>query len=129
MRLRVDMEERGGIIEILFPHTTLEPIRDLLLQMFMGEKFGQDTVWERHLGHELRSTNVQLDVLLDEKKMPLGEVVGFQVGSTIMLDSTPESPVKIRCGNVDLTTAKLGKVGDNIAVSLRQSVQEAAKGV
>ena len=27
VRLRVDMEERGGTIEILLPHTTLEPVR------------------------------------------------------------------------------------------------------
>ncbi len=128
VRLRVDMEERGGIVEILFPHTTLEPIRDSLLQMFMGEKFGQDTVWERHLGQEMRHTNVQLDIILDEKSMPLGEVVGFQVGSTIMLDATPQSPVRVRCGGVDLATAKLGKVGENIAVSLRESIQEVAKG-
>ncbi|MDE3038172.1 MAG: flagellar motor switch protein FliM, partial [Pseudomonadota bacterium] len=54
VRLRIDMvEDRGGIIELLLPHTTLEPIRDLLLQMFMGENFGQDTVWEKHLGKEL----------------------------------------------------------------------------
>jgi octopine/nopaline transport system permease protein len=35
VRLRVDMEERGGTIEILIPHTTLEPVRELLLQIFM----------------------------------------------------------------------------------------------
>lgn len=118
VRLRVDMEERGGIIEILLPHTTLEPIRDLLLQMFMGEKFGHDTVWERHLGQELRQTNVDLNAVLDEKPIPLGEALNFQVGNTIMLDVTPRSPVRLKCGNVQLADAKLGKMGDHIAVSL-----------
>ncbi len=37
-RLRVDMGDRGGRIEIVIPYATLEPIRELLLQMFMGEK-------------------------------------------------------------------------------------------
>src|SRR3954470_17020825 len=41
-RLRVDMEDRGGRIELLIPYATLEPVRELLLQMFMGEKFGRD---------------------------------------------------------------------------------------
>jgi flagellar motor switch protein FliM len=36
-RLRVDMEDRGGRIELLIPYATLEPVRELLLQMFMGE--------------------------------------------------------------------------------------------
>ena len=41
-RLRVDMEDRGGRLELLLPYATLEPVRELLLQMFMGEKFGRD---------------------------------------------------------------------------------------
>ena len=41
-RLRIEMEDRGGPLEILIPYATLEPVRDLLLQMFMGEKFGRD---------------------------------------------------------------------------------------
>lgn len=127
VRLRVDMDEKGGVIEILLPHATLEPIRDLLLQMFMGEKFGQDTVWERHLGQEMRYTNMQLDVVLAEKELPLGEVVNFQVGSTLLLDVAPGSPVRVKCGDVELAKAKLGKMGDSIAISLHESIQEAAK--
>ncbi len=42
VRLRIDMEDRGGNIELLLPYATIEPIRATLLQMFMGEKFGRD---------------------------------------------------------------------------------------
>ena len=41
-RLRIDMEDRGGRVELLLPYATLEPVRELLLQQFMGEKFGRD---------------------------------------------------------------------------------------
>ena len=41
-RLRIDMEDRGGRMELLLPYATLEPVRELLLQQFMGEKFGRD---------------------------------------------------------------------------------------
>ena len=51
VRLRIDMEDRGGTIELLLPYATIEPIRDVLLQMFMGEKFGRDPTWEGHLAH------------------------------------------------------------------------------
>ncbi|HYN39603.1 MAG TPA: flagellar motor switch protein FliM, partial [Rhodospirillales bacterium] len=34
-RLRIDMEDRGGRLELLLPYATLEPVRELLLQMFM----------------------------------------------------------------------------------------------
>src|SRR5262249_50434895 len=42
VRLRIDMEDRGGNVELLLPYATIEPIRSVLLQMFMGEKYGRD---------------------------------------------------------------------------------------
>src|SRR6202795_2818668 len=82
-RLRIDMEDRGGRLELLFPNATLEPVRELLLQMFMGEKFGRDSIWETHLAGELWHTDVELDVVLDEQVMKLGEIIDLQPGSKI----------------------------------------------
>src|SRR6187455_2354946 len=56
VKLRIDMEDRGGRIELLLPYATLEPIRKMLLQQFMGEKFGRDSIWESHLATELWTT-------------------------------------------------------------------------
>ncbi len=53
VRLRIDMEDRGGNIELLLPYATIEPIRPVLLQMFMGEKFGRDPIWEGHFATEV----------------------------------------------------------------------------
>lgn len=124
VRLRVDMEERGGMVEILLPHATLEPIRDLLLQMFMGEKFGQDSVWERHLGREVGQTFVDVEAVLDERKITLGEVVDLKIGSTILLDVSPNDPVKVKCGGVSLTTAQVGRVGDKIAIAVNEDIRQ-----
>ena len=128
IKFRVDMlEDRGGFIELLLPHATLEPIRDLLLQMFMGENFGQDTVWEKHLGKELRNANVTVETVLQEKNITLKDVMSFKVGSTLLLDCTPEDEVMLRCGGVPITTGILGKVGDNIAVSLTDDIKRKPK--
>ncbi len=123
VRMRVDMEDRGGGIELLFPHTTLEPIRELLLQMFMGEKFGQDVTWEKHFSKEVRQTEVSIEVVLDEKKISLGDVLQFKVGNTLLLERSPDDEVMIKCNGVIVTTGKAGKMGDNIAVSLSEPVR------
>ena len=123
VRLRVDMEERGGSIEILIPHTTLEPIRELLLQIFMGEKFGQDVQWEKHFSKEVRQTEVELDIVLDEKEIMLRDVLQFKVGNTLLLDKGPDDEVLVKCGTVVVTTGKAGKMGDNIAVSINEPVR------
>ena len=77
-RLRVDMGDRGGRVEILIPYATLEPIRELLLQMFMGEKFGRDSIWETHLTNELYGTDVALQAILGEKVLPLDEILNWR---------------------------------------------------
>jgi flagellar motor switch protein FliM len=122
VKLSVDMEERGGTIEIVLPHTTLEPIRELLLQMFMGEKFGQDVLWERHFNKEVRQTEVVLEAVMDERKIMLAEVLRFAVGGTLLLDKPADAPVTVKCGGVTIATGRPGTLGDHIAVSLDEIV-------
>jgi flagellar motor switch protein FliM len=66
-RIKIDIDGRGGLLEILTPYATLEPVRDLLLQMFMGEKFGHDSIWETHLARQLLVTAVELEALLTSR--------------------------------------------------------------
>ncbi len=97
-KLRIEMDDRGGPLEILIPYATLEPVRDLLLQMFMGEKFGRDSIWETHLARQMLVTTVELEALLEEQTIPLGEVMALQVGTTLPLTAEPDTPVILRCG-------------------------------
>lgn len=117
-RLRVDMEDRGGRLELLLPYATLEPVRELLLQQFMGEKFGRDSIWETHLAEELWSTKVELDVVLDEQVMSLADVMSLQVGDRITLSVQPGAPVQVRCGAIPLFEGKLGRRKNRVAVRL-----------
>lgn len=127
VKLRVDMDDRGGLIHILLPHETLEPIRELLSQIFMGEKFGQDTAWERHMGREITNSSISVQALLDEKDVSLGDLLNLKVGSTILLDKEPNDDVLVKCGGVMLGKAKLGRVGDKIAVSLLDAIKARAE--
>src|SRR5277367_5690165 len=122
VKLRIDMEDRGGRTELLLPYTTLEPIRKLLLQQFMGEKFGRDSIWESHLATELWSTRVNIDAILDEQVMPLSRIMNLQVGETVMLNATPESKIELRCGGVPLLKGRMGRVGSSVAVRVDEAV-------
>ncbi|WP_292134147.1 flagellar motor switch protein FliM [Brevundimonas sp.] len=116
IKLRIDMEDRGGRIELLLPYATLEPIRKMLLQQFMGEKFGRDNIWESHLATELWTTDTEVRVVLDEQQAPLSSVLNLKVGDTLMLNAAPDSDVSIRAGSVPLTTGRIGRKGQHVAV-------------
>ncbi len=123
IRLRIDMEDRGGRLELLLPYATLEPVRELLLQMFLGEKFGRDSIWETHLAEELWLTDVELNAVLDEQSMRLGDVFALEVGSRIMLSATPETLVDLRCGDVTMYTGRMGRRASNIAIRIEQRMK------
>jgi flagellar motor switch protein FliM len=120
-KLRIDMEDRGGRIEIIIPYATLEPVRELLLQMFMGEKFGRDSIWETHLGNELLLTNMPIHAVLDEINMPLGDVMNWKVGSQIQLNVKTDDMVELRAGEIPLFRGRMGRHNDHIAVRVEQA--------
>jgi len=123
-KLRIDMEDRGGRLELLLPYATLEPVRELLLQMFMGEKFGRDSIWETHLAEELWLTEVEMEAVLDEQVMSLRDILNLRVGSKIMLNSMPDSVVELRCGDVPMFGGKMGRKGNHIAIRIEDKVKK-----
>src|SRR6516165_9729666 len=112
VRLRIDMEDRGGTVEMLLPYATIEPIRNVLLQMFMGEKFGRDPIWEGHLATEIGQAEIAVDAVLYEAKLPLKRMMELNVGDVLPLEIRPDSWVAVRCGDVTLTEGRMGRVGD-----------------
>lgn len=127
VKLRIDMEDRGGRVELLLPYATLEPIRKMLLQQFMGEKFGRDNIWEGHLATELWTTQMEVRAVLDEQQIPLSKVLNLKVGQTLMLNATAESPVNLRCGNIPLTHGRMGRRGHSIAVRVESPLSQLSK--
>ncbi len=121
-RMRVDMGDRGGRVEILIPYATLEPIRELLLQMFMGEKFGRDSIWENHLTHELHQTDVYLQAVLGELTIGLKDLLNFRVGDTLYFNTKPTDKIELRCGDVPIFKGPMGQKEQNIAVKIENYI-------
>ncbi|MGY4571603.1 flagellar motor switch protein FliM [Bradyrhizobium pachyrhizi] len=124
VRLRIDMEDRGGNVELLLPYATIEPIRNVLLQMFMGEKFGRDPIWEGHFATEVAQAEISVDAVLYEADIPLKELMKLKVGDTLPLDIRSDALVSVRCGNVTLTEGRMGRVGDRVAIRVTKNLRK-----
>jgi flagellar motor switch protein FliM len=123
VRLRIDMEDRGGAVELLLPYATIEPIRSVLLQMFMGEKFGRDPIWEGHLATEIGQAEIEVEAVLYEAKLPLRQIKALNVGDTLTLEIRPDTLVNVRCGEVTVTEGRIGRVGDRVAVRVAKPLR------
>src|ERR1700757_2909200 len=124
VRLRIDMEDRGGNVELLLPYATIEPIRNVLLQMFMGEKFGRDPIWEGHFATEVAQAEIAVDAVLYEAKIPLKQLMKLKVGDTLPLEMRADALVAVRCGNVTLTEGRMGRVGDRVATGVTKQLRK-----
>lgn len=114
--LRLDMEGRGGSLQILLPYATIEPVRDLLLESFMGEKIGRDPIWENHLATEIYQASVPVEAVLHQQMMPLSRIMKLDIGDTLIFDAKPDRFVTLRCGDFGVTEGRVGRVDDRIAV-------------
>jgi flagellar motor switch protein FliM len=123
VRLRIDMEDRGGIVELLLPYATIEPIREVLLQMFMGEKFGRDPIWEGHLATEIAQAEIAVEAVLYEQHVPLRQMMTLRVGDTLPLEIRPDALVTVRCGDIALTEGRMGRVGDRVSVRIAKPLR------
>ena len=120
IKLRIDMEDRGGTMDFCLPYATLEPVREILLQMFMGEKFGRDSIWETHLASELLQTGIGLQAVLGEQQMSLNDALSWKVGSQIQFMTKPEQEIELCCGSVPLFKGHLGQKNCHMAVKVQR---------
>lgn len=118
IKLRIDMEDRGGRLELLYPYATLEPVRELLLQRFMGEKFGRDSIWETHLATELWSADLLMRAVMGEQVMTLRDVMNLEVGQTMTFNVMPQDNIEMRCGDQVMLRGKMGRSGQHLAVQV-----------
>lgn len=122
-KFRIDMEDRGGRIELLLPYAMLEPVRELLLQGFMGEKFGRDSIWENHLAEALWVSEVDLLAVLDRHMTSLKQVLKWKVGTRLLLNASPDSEVEMICGDIPMFYGRMGRKGDHIAVQIEDKIK------
>ena len=97
----------------------------MLLQQFMGEKYGRDSIWETHLAEELWHTDVELDVVLDEQLMRLSDVMALKPGSRITLNAAPGATVQLRCGTITLFEGQVGRRKNHVAVRIERDIPRA----
>jgi flagellar motor switch protein FliM len=117
-RMRIDMEGRGGMLSILLPYSTLEPVRSQLVQRFMGEKTGSSSIWQEHMERELNCALIDVELVLGEKEIPIETINNFQVGQTLSFGVAADDLLELRSRGVSLGLGHIGQRAAHIAVRM-----------
>jgi flagellar motor switch protein FliM len=117
-RIALAIDGRKGGVDLLIPHASLEPYRDLLRQNYAGDRFGRDSLWERHLTQELLVSSMRITAILDETAVPLRDVINWKVGSVLPLDMSANEPIRLQCGESAVFFGSMGRHDDRVVVRI-----------
>jgi flagellar motor switch protein FliM len=79
------LESGGGDINIVMPYAMIEPIR-ALLDTIGDDTDDSDIKWKRSLRNEVLEATMNLNALMAEKKVTIGEVLYFKKGDVIPIE-------------------------------------------
>ncbi|BCD61846.1 flagellar motor switch protein FliM [Nitratiruptor sp. YY08-26] len=117
----VDIDGYEAPIYFCYPQGMFLPIKDVIYSEFSGEV---DTAWKEKLNELLLQTDVEVTLELAKKEYFLREIIGWEVGTELMLDVSKEDLVKLRIADKEKFVCRLGKVGDRYAALLKEEVSK-----
>lgn len=116
----VGIRSEFGIMSVLLPYTTIEPVREKLQQKFMGEQLNLQSVWDVHMQREVAAMDVEIKAVLGEQTMTVEEVQNLKPGDLIPLGVVPNTPVRIQCGDVVVSNGYFGPRDGRMAISINK---------
>jgi flagellar motor switch protein FliM len=116
--IKIDIGEFNGVLDLVIPHTSLDPIREELLKKHVGETFGQPNTWRPFLTQELLHTDIELSAILMEEQMLLSDVLEWKAGTTLNIDIHKLDEIALRCDDISLGVGKLGHHNGMVAIEM-----------
>ncbi|MCB9478847.1 MAG: flagellar motor switch protein FliM [Deltaproteobacteria bacterium] len=95
----VDVEGVTGRMKIVFPYSTIEPIRERLSNTFVGEKGELDRMWKNEVRNHLCDTSVELKAVMGQIQMSIGDVLNMKVGDVLTTDRFSDAPLDLLVEN------------------------------
>ncbi len=121
IRMNIKIDDRGGTVEFFMPYSSIEQVREKLLQTFIGEKFGNDKIWENHLAGEVWNTTIEAEALLDQVTIKLSDVLAWKKGSFLPLETFEGANIVVQTGDCRLLSGKIGNVRKRVAVQIEEN--------
>ncbi|SFV37263.1 FliM/FliN family flagellar motor switch protein [Hyphomicrobium facile] len=115
-RLSLDYGGHIGVITIVIPQAALDPIRHVLAGAAPSESLNvaahrsrDDPAWSKQLSEEIARSFIELNGVLEERPISLGEVQRFAVGSVVELQLSSMSRVRLDADESPVFWCELGK--------------------
>lgn len=117
-RFRFQIEKRKGIAEIVFTNEILQKLESALLPARIEQLPESDDLWRRKLIGIAAQALIDLDFVLAETAFSFRHLHSLNIGDTLPLGITQETPVTVRAHRKNLGKGMIGRAGSKMAIRM-----------
>jgi flagellar motor switch protein FliM len=117
----VELDGGGGDIQVVYPYSMIEPIRNLLDTGVQSDRGDIDERWAILLKEELMHAKIDMQALFVEKQVPLSDLINFRAGDIIPID-LPEQ-VMVLAEELPIIRGQFGEHQGNAAVKVEEIIE------
>jgi flagellar motor switch protein FliM len=114
----LEIGDTSGSVNLCFPYSTLEPIRDVLYSTSQGDTGEPDRRWVQVLKTEIQSAEVELVATLATAPATIEQLLSFKPGDFIELDLEPV--IKAKVDGVPVFDCHYGTSNKHYAIKIEQ---------
>jgi flagellar motor switch protein FliM len=114
----LEIGDTSGAVNLCFPYSTLEPIRDVLYSASQGDTGEPDRRWVQLLKTEIQSAKVELVATLASAPATVEQLLSFKPGDFIELDLDPV--IKAKVDGVPVFDCHYGTSNKHYAIKIDQ---------
>lgn len=122
LKLSVEIDEQIKTIDIMIPYKTIEPIKEQMQKVFLGDKFGSDQEWENMLISSIKGVALPIEAVITNRISTIKEIANLKIGDTIVMEHSKDKDITVRSGPIALFTGKIGRVENKVAMNLKKIV-------
>lgn len=122
LKLKIEIDEQVKNMDLMIPYKTIEPIKEQMQQVFLGDKFGNDQEWERMLLSSMSEVKLPIEAVITNRISTIEEIAKLKIGDTIVMDHAKDKDILVRSGPIELFTGKIGKVDNKVAINLKKII-------
>lgn len=123
LKLKIELDEQVKSLELMLPYKTIEPVKEQMQQVFLGDKFGTDQEWEKMLSETVYDVELPIEAVISNKVTTIEEIAKLKIGDTLVMDHPKDKDVTVRIGPVPLFSGKVGKVENKVAINLKDLLE------
>ena len=124
LTIAIELDEEWEKLDLMIPYKTIEPIKQQMQQVFLGDRLGSDVAWEEMMLNAVYNIDLPIEAVIINKPVPLNEIAALKVGDTIITDYKKDDDIIIRSGPISLFQGQVGKVENKVAVSVKDIIEE-----